>query len=110
MTSVEREKLARLRRENRRVRKDVDILKRGHGFLREGDPVNACPRLTDRIVTVLLEQHEHYEAHSSRMTRHLAGPRCGRRPPHDLRLSSQTIDDQRGGRPHAHATPNRRAK
>jgi transposase-like protein len=43
LTSAERRELAELRRENRRLREAVDILKRGDGFLREGDPVNCYP-------------------------------------------------------------------
>ncbi|GGX46002.1 hypothetical protein GCM10010353_70820 [Streptomyces chryseus] len=43
LTSSEREELAAPRRENRRLRADVDILKAGHGFLREGDPVTVHP-------------------------------------------------------------------
>ncbi|MEN1891039.1 MULTISPECIES: transposase [Streptomyces] len=42
LTSSEREELAQLRRENRRLREDVEILKRA-GFLREGDPVTVHP-------------------------------------------------------------------
>jgi transposase len=34
LTSAERQELSELRRENRRLREDVDILKAGHGFLR----------------------------------------------------------------------------
>jgi putative transposase len=43
LTSAEREELAELRRENRRLREDVEILKRATAFLREGDPVNCYP-------------------------------------------------------------------
>jgi hypothetical protein len=43
LTSDERDELAQLRRENRRLREDVEILKRD-GFLRpQGDPVNVYP-------------------------------------------------------------------
>src|SRR3954454_6228096 len=45
LTGQERDELAQLRRDNRRLREDVEILKRGHGFLREGDPVNVYPFL-----------------------------------------------------------------
>jgi hypothetical protein len=43
LTTTEREELARLRRENRRLTEDGEILKTRHGFLREGDPVNMYP-------------------------------------------------------------------
>lgn len=43
LTSAEREELAALRRENRRLREDVEIFEAGHGFLRQGDPVNVYP-------------------------------------------------------------------
>src|SRR5580692_2653748 len=39
LTSMERRELAELWRENRRLRENVDP-EAGHGFLREGDPVN----------------------------------------------------------------------
>ncbi|MFD1663550.1 IS3 family transposase [Streptomyces caeni] len=43
LTGSEREELAALRRENRRLREDVEILKRATAFLREGDPVTVHP-------------------------------------------------------------------
>src|SRR5689334_3785821 len=42
LTSTERKELAELRRENRRLREDVDP-QAGDGFLRQGDPVNCYP-------------------------------------------------------------------
>src|SRR6201996_1122156 len=45
LTSGERRELAELRRENRRLREDVDILRRATAFfaLMPGDPVNVYP-------------------------------------------------------------------
>ena len=43
LTSTERQELAQLRREHRRLREDVEILKRARGLLRGRDPVSACP-------------------------------------------------------------------
>ena len=42
LTSTEQQELTRLRRENRRLREDVDP-QAGHGFLRSGDPVSVYP-------------------------------------------------------------------
>jgi transposase-like protein len=42
LTSDEREELARLRRENRSLREDVEVLKRATAFC-QGDPVKAHP-------------------------------------------------------------------
>jgi hypothetical protein len=42
LTSEERAELARLRRENRSLREDVEVLKRATAFC-EGDPVKAQP-------------------------------------------------------------------
>ncbi|MDQ2815833.1 MAG: hypothetical protein M3Z75_29300 [Actinomycetota bacterium] len=43
LASTERQELAQLRWEHRRLREDVEILKRAHGFLHGRDPVSACP-------------------------------------------------------------------
>ena len=40
LTSSERQELAELRRENCRLREDVDILKQATAFFAKGDPVN----------------------------------------------------------------------
>jgi putative transposase len=43
LTTEERAKLTKLRRENRSLREDVEILKRATAFLRSGDPVKVDP-------------------------------------------------------------------
>ena len=43
LTSAERDELAALRRENRRLREDVEILKRATAFFAKRDPVNVYP-------------------------------------------------------------------
>jgi transposase len=47
LTGAEREELSRLRKENRVLREEHDILKRCDGFCREGDPVS-CTRSSKR--------------------------------------------------------------
>jgi transposase len=43
LTSAKQRELAELRRENRRLQEDMEILKRATAFLRQGDPVNCYP-------------------------------------------------------------------
>ncbi|MGV1015515.1 MAG: IS3 family transposase [Methyloceanibacter sp.] len=51
LTTDEREELVRLRRENRVLREERDILRRANGFFRQGDPVNVYPFIEAEKVT-----------------------------------------------------------
>lgn len=108
LTSSEREELAQLRRENRRLREDVEILKRDC-LLREGDPVTVHPFIeaektaahsVKRACELLKVSRAAFYAHPAGVP----GPRAV----HDAELTQQIIvihERSRGtyGAPRVHA-------